>query len=148
MSLEKALEDFAREHSGHLGLVSLNAPLISNLSVLNNITLIKEFHHHMSRRRADALVLSCLERMNLAHIAPKRNPALTNAERFCAMVLRATMVEENAVLIDRPFKIIPELQDSNFIGEVLKTFDDLLHECCVFDYIWNRDRYGEGWGWS
>ena len=86
-----------------------------------------------------------LERMNLADIISKRNPALSDMERFCAMVLRASMVKENVVAIDRPFKIMPELEDSRFIGNVLRTIDDLLQECHIFDYIWNQERYEEGW---
>ena len=82
--------------------------------------------------------------MNLLSIAFKRTPALTAEERFCAMVLRAVMVEENMVLIDRPFKIMPDLEDSRYILDTLNAVDDLLHNCHIFDYIWNHDRYEEG----
>ena len=43
------------------------------------------------------------------------------------------------------FKIMPELEDCRFIGNVLKSVDDFLHEGRIFDYIWNQDRYEEGW---
>jgi ABC-type lipopolysaccharide export system ATPase subunit len=125
-------------------MVSLDVPLISNLNVLQNIALIKAYHHHASSKEAEALVLSYLEKLKLTHIAFKRNPGLSYEERFCAMLLRAVMVEDNAVLIDRPFKIMPDLKDSRFIGDTLNVVDDLLHNCCIFDYIWNQDRYVEG----
>ncbi len=86
-----------------------------------------------------------LEKMDVTHIAEKRNPALTHEERFCAMVLRAVMVEENCVVIDRPFTIMPDLKDSRYVSDILHTVNDLLHECHIFDYIWHRDRYGEEW---
>jgi len=124
-------------------MVSLEVPLISNLNVLHNIALIKEYHYHMSRKEAETLSLQYLEKMNLASIAYKRNPALTYEERFCAMLLRAVMVEDNIVVIDRPFKIMPDIQDSRFINRILNAVDDLLHNCTIFDYIWNQDRYAE-----
>lgn len=128
-----------------MGLVSLDAPLISNLSILHNIALIPEYHDRRSRKEAEGLVLHYLARMNVADIASKRNPALSDTERFCAMLLRAAMVKENAVVIDRPFKIMPELEDSRLIGNILQIIDDLLQECHIFDYIWNQDRYEGGW---
>lgn len=144
-SLEQSLREFTERYRTRLGLVSLDAPLISNLSILHNIALIPEYHDRRSRKEAEGLVLHYLDRMNLTGIALKRNPALLDTERFCAMVLRAAMVKDNAVVIDRPFKIMPELEDSRFIGDTLRTIDDLLQECHIFDYIWNQDRYEEGW---
>ena len=99
----------------------------------------------MSRNDAEALALSCLKTMGLTDIAVKRTSALSDEERFGAMILRAVMVQGNAVVIDRPFKIMPELEDCRFIGNVLKSVDDFLHEGRIFDYIWNQDRYEEGW---
>ncbi len=126
-------------------MVSLDVPLISNLSVLQNIALIKAYHYNMPSKEAEALALHYLEKLTLTGIAFKRNPALNYEERFCAMILRAVMVEDNTVLIDRPFQIMPDLKDSRYIGEVFHAIDDLLHNCFIFDYIWNRDRYAEGW---
>jgi ABC-type transporter Mla maintaining outer membrane lipid asymmetry ATPase subunit MlaF len=126
-------------------MVSIDVPLISNLNVLENIALIKEYHHHLSQSEAETLVLAYLEKMNLSGIARKRNPALTHEERFCAMALRAVMVEENIVVIDRPFTIMPDLKDSRYILSILNTVTELLHNCHIFDYIWNQDRYEEGW---
>jgi len=100
----------------------------------------------MPRRDAEALALSCLEKMGLAETAGKRNPALSNRERFGVMVLRAVMVKGNAVAIDRPFKIVPELQDSRFMMDCLASVDEWLHECRIFDYTWHEARYNtQGW---
>ncbi|MDQ5987210.1 MAG: hypothetical protein CSYNP_02947 [Syntrophus sp. SKADARSKE-3] len=120
--------------------------MISNLNVIQNIALIKEYHHHLSRRDAEALALSCLNNMGLKATAFKRTSALSDEERFIAMVLRAVMVQGNAVAIDRPFKIMPELEDYHFIWNVLKSVDEFLHEGHIFDYIWNQERYEEEWG--
>lgn len=140
-----ALRQFVRAQGKQLGMVSIDIPLISNLTVLQNIALIKEYHSRISRKQVENHVLAYLEKMNLPHIADKRNPALTHEERFCALVLRAVMVEENIVVIDRPFSIMPNFKDSRYITNTLRTVNDLLHKCHIFDYIWHQDRYGEGW---
>ncbi|MBU1150814.1 MAG: hypothetical protein KJ800_07700 [Proteobacteria bacterium] len=140
--LEAALERFAAANKPHLGLVSLAAPLISNLWVCDNIALIPQYHRNMPRREARALTLDLLGRFGLAAIAEKRNPALTAEERFCGMLLRAAMVREAVVVLDRPFSILTHLQDGSFLWEALRKVDDLIAEVDIFDYSWQKERYG------
>ncbi|MBU0575310.1 MAG: hypothetical protein KJ704_03600, partial [Proteobacteria bacterium] len=82
--------------------MSPEAPLISNLSVCDNIALIPQYHRNMPRREARELTLDLLGRFGLAAIAEKKNPALIAEERFCTMLIRAAMVLEAAVVVDRP----------------------------------------------
>jgi len=142
VALDERLKDFAEEHKKTLGLVSLDVPLISNLDVSVNIALIKQYHENLSADKAQALVLSYLTRYGLEDISNKRNPALTNKERFCVMLLRAAMVRDSIIVIDRPFTIIPDVQDDRFIYDALKVVDDSFKECHIFDYLWSKDRYG------
>ncbi|MFA5181254.1 MAG: hypothetical protein WC405_08015 [Syntrophales bacterium] len=128
----------------HLGLVSLDAPLISNLSVLSNIALIKQYHGRLSVREAEDIAKMYLTKLHLEDIATKRNPVLLEEQRFCVMVLRAVMVENAMVVIDRPFKIMSDLDDTRFIRDVLTSVEDLFQECHVFDYLWNEKRYAGG----
>jgi hypothetical protein len=57
------------------------------------------------------------------------------------MLLRAAMVADAIIVIDRPFKILPELQNSQFIFDSIRVIDDLHRESRIFDYIWFKDRY-------
>lgn len=123
--------------------VSVDVPLISNQEVWTNIALIKQYHENMPRVQAENLVLNALERLDLLHIAYLRNPSLTNEERFCVLLLRACMVRDALVMIDRPFKIIPHLQDSDFIFQTLKKIDDFYATCYIYDYNWMAEKYGE-----
>ena len=116
-------------------------PLISNLDVWVNIALIKQYHENLSANKAQELVLRYLTGYGMELISNKRNPALTNRERFCAMLLRAAMVRDSIVVVDRPFAIIPDVQDDRFIYDALKAVDDSFKECHIFDYMWSRDRY-------
>ncbi|MDD5711169.1 MAG: hypothetical protein PHY31_00240 [Smithellaceae bacterium] len=141
--MEEALTVFIAEHKECAGIVSLDTPLISNLTVLGNISLIKQYREDVPRQDAEKLVLGCLARFNETNIAAKRNPALSDEERFIAMLLRAAMVPRSIILIDRPFKIMPELGDSCFIENALDKIADLYNQCVIFDYQWNKDRYSE-----
>ncbi len=116
-------------------------PLLSNLDVWVNIALIKQYHENLSANKAQKLVLSYLARYGLEDISSKRNPVLTNRERFYAMLIRAAMVRDAMVVIDRPFTIIPDAQDDRFIYDALKAVDDSYRECHIFDYVWSKDRY-------
>lgn len=126
----------------NLGLVSLDVPLISNLDVWVNIALIKQYHENLSADKAAELVLGYLRGYGMEHISSRRNPVLTNRERFCAMLLRAAMVRDSIIVIDRPFTIIPDVQDDRFIYDALKVIENSFKECHIFDYIWLKDRYG------
>ena len=123
--------------------VSVDVPLISNQDVWMNIALIPQYHENMPRFQAEDLVLNALRRLDLLHIAYKRNPSLTAEERFCVFLLRAAMVRNALVIIDRPFKIVPNLKDSDFIFQTLKKIDDFYVTCYIYDYKWMAEKYGE-----
>jgi ABC-type lipoprotein export system ATPase subunit len=125
-----------------VGLVSPDAPLISNLSVWNNIALIRQYHQNMPVKEAKALTQTLLRRFDMEQIAEQRNPALTMEERFCAMLLRATMVQDAIVVLDRPFGILNDHRSGRFLTDALQKVDDLIAETYIFDYSWDKERYG------
>jgi ABC-type uncharacterized transport system YnjBCD ATPase subunit len=135
------LREFAGKSNPHLGMVSIDIPLISNLDVWNNIALIKQYHANMPESTARQLVFQSLERFGMLNVALKRNPSLTEEERFCVMLLRAVMVKDAIVVLDRPFQILTRLQDARFIYDSLNKVGDLYRDCHIFDYTWNAQRY-------
>ena len=122
--------------------VSIDIPLISNQEVWLNIALIKQYHENMPRGEAEHIAINALQRLDLENIAYKRNPDLTNEERFCALLLRAAMVRDASIIIDRPFKIIPHLKDVDYIFQTLKKIEDLYSSCHIYDYEWLTEKYG------
>jgi len=134
---------FFKTNRGQAAPVSVDVPLISNQEVWMNIALIKQYHENMPRPLAESMVLNALQRLDLMEIAYKRNPSLTNEERFCVLLLRACMVKDAIVMIDRPYKIIPHLQDSDFIFQTLQKIDDFYTTCHIYDYKWMTEKYGE-----
>lgn len=107
-----------------------------------NIALIKEYHENWPKRKAESWAVDCLHRLDLGPVAHKRNPALSFEERFCVMLLRAAMVKNAMILIDRPFKIIPHLKNIDYVLSALKKIDDLFISCHIYDYQWMEEKYG------
>jgi len=136
------LEGFLADHKSHLGMVSLEVPLISNLPVWSNISLIRQYHENMPWKEAKTQVLDLLQRFGMAAAAEKRNPSLTVEERFCIMLIRAALIRDAVVVLDRPFRILPDLPDGRFFTDSLRKVDDLIAEAHIFDYNWEKERYG------
>ncbi len=136
------MEGFLADHRSHLGLVSLEVPLISNLPVWSNIALIRQYHENMPWEEAKTLALDLLQRFGMAATAEKRNSSLIAEERFCIMLIRAAMVRDAVVVLDRPFRILPDLQNGRFFTDALRKVDDLIAEAHIFDYNWEKERYG------
>ena len=128
------MADLQKEAGLRFGLVSAEVPLISNLDVLRNIALIYQYHRDASEKNALDFVMQCLQRYGLEKIAHRKNPELSDDERFCVMVLRAAMVEQAVIAIDRPFKMLHYHNDISFIYETLGKIDDLFVRCDIFDY--------------
>jgi ABC-type nitrate/sulfonate/bicarbonate transport system ATPase subunit len=109
---------------------------------VENVALIKQYQQKSSRKEAHNIVLHYLKKLNLEHIALLRNPNLSEEERFCGMLLRAAMVQSGVLLIYRPFMLLPANKNATFIYKILKNIDDLYTQCFIFDFLWNKHRYG------
>lgn len=140
-ALESELAAFTNLYRHRIGMVSEDVPLISNLDVWINIALIKQYHQHLSGKAAQNEVMGYLRRYQLETMAHKRTSVLTDVQRFHVMLLRAAMVADAVVVIDRPFKLLPALKDSRFIVNSLHIIADLYHKSYVFDYLWFEERY-------
>lgn len=140
--LKSELSTLTLRHRQNLGVVSEDVPLISNLDVLSNIALIKQYHQNLPHETAKKEVVGYLKRYQLDKIANKRNAALTPEQRFRILLLRAAMMMEAVIIIDRPFKLLSEHHDSYFIYDSLNIIDDLYNRCYITDYAWLKDRYG------
>jgi ABC-type sugar transport system ATPase subunit len=130
------------DHKLHLGLVSLEIPLISNLPVWSNIALIRQYHEDTPWEEARALAIDLLQRFGMTATAEKRNPFLTAEERFCIMLIRAAMVCNAVVCLDRPFRLLPDHNNGRLFTDAIRKVDDLIAEAHIFDYSWEKERYG------
>lgn len=138
----RTLEDLPRQYDHPLGWVSIDIPLISNLNVWVNIALIKQYHENLPVDQAAEMARQLLRRFQMEPIFYRRNPHLSEEERFCAMLLRAVMVPQGILVIDRPFEILDSHGDSRFLHLALRTVNDLFTKCYIFDYTWQKNKYG------
>ncbi len=85
--------------------------------------------------------MELLGRFQKAEIADSRITALDHQERFLVKLLRAAMVQDALIIIDRPFRLVPDLPDAEMIQDNLDKIGELYQSCHILDYLWNRDRY-------
>lgn len=121
--------------------MSLDVPLLSNLAVWANIMLTGQYHRNLGEDESRQIALDGLNRFELGHLLDVRDPALDRLERFCVMLLRAAMVDQAVLFIDRPFRIVPYLQDIRFVTNALNLIDDLYQKCYIWGYYWDKDRF-------
>ncbi|OPY19297.1 MAG: hypothetical protein A4E74_00091 [Syntrophus sp. PtaB.Bin075] len=128
-------------HQQNLGVVSLDIPLISNLNAWLNIALIRLYHFNEGSMRTRKRTLELLNRFQKIEIADLRIAALDQWELFLVKLLRAAMVQDALIVIDRPFRLVPDLPDAEMIQDSLDRIDEFYESCQIYDYVWNRDRY-------
>lgn len=138
----QTLQDLPHQYDHPLGWVSIDIPLISNLNVWVNIALIKQYHENLPVDQAADMARQLLRRFQMEPIFYRRNAHLTEEERFCAMLLRAAMVPRGVLVLDRPFEILSSHGDSAFLHQALGTVNDLFTKCYIFDYTWQKNKYG------
>ncbi len=140
--MQQARESLHKELGGHFGIVADDLPLLSNLSVVQNIALIRQYHDRLSTEDSKNKALTLLDVLGLCAIAGKRNPDLSDRERFIAKLLRASQRHEAVVVIDRPFTQLPGARSIDEVIEVLRRLDNEIAGCIILDYDWHRERYG------
>ncbi len=119
------------------GIISKSLPLISNLSLMENIEVVI-YYHGANRGVLDGYV----ETMGMSQKMQKREPNLTSEERFCAMYLRAISYSKKILLL-RPFLLLSDHKDISFVDKIFDITDDAIDEVVIFDFEWNKQRYGD-----
>ena len=95
----------------------------------------------MPVKEAKSLTESLLQRFSMESTRERRNPVLTMEERFYVMLLRAAMVKDAILVLDRPFSILADHRSGRFLMDALRKVDDMIAEIRIFDYSWDKERY-------
>jgi ABC-type lipopolysaccharide export system ATPase subunit len=135
------LAELKRSHPHHLGLVTKELPLLSNLSAWQNIALIKQYHENMGIEKSYQMTLDFLIRLGIESVAHKRAPQLTEEEIFFIKLIRAVMLLDAEIAIDRPFRQVGESFHPELLHKHLQTLSGCYLKCIIFDYQSNRERY-------
>lgn len=121
--------------------VSADVPLLSNLSVFQNIALIRQYHERLTAEDSYRDTNALLERFELCHLAGKRSFELSDRDLFFVKLLRASQRKEAAIVIDRPFAQIENMHTLAPIRKALQLLDFPGVEGIILGYEWNRGRY-------
>jgi phospholipid/cholesterol/gamma-HCH transport system ATP-binding protein len=85
-----------------LGYLQRDYGLISNMSVLENISLPLKYHSNMTSAEIEELVDKHINGMNLTHCRNQRPVNLTRSERLKTAFLRSIMLKPDLLLLEHP----------------------------------------------
>lgn len=123
--------------------VSGLAPFLSNLNVLDNISLICDNMHHFTHKSSESAVLEKLELLELGEFARTHHTTLNEKVYFLVQLVRATMREEQNIVIDSPFLMVPTQKDLSFIIEALNVLNLDYQRVLIVDIISQAHKYKE-----
>lgn len=117
------------------GIVSMEFPLISNLSLHDNVELIGNYHRKEIFDICDMFRKFGVEQANI-----KREPNISNYERFVTMLLRAAMYSDS-LLLATVFSIVPERENIADLQKELDLIKEFISHIKILDFTSNRYRY-------
>ena len=109
-----------REMRAKIGMVFQHFNLISNLSVMENLTLAPVILKKFSREEAEKKARGLLKHIELVSKADAYPASLSGGQKQRIAIIRALMMEPEVLLFDEPTSAL----DPESIGDVL----DLIHE--------------------
>ena len=123
--------------------VSKKIPLLSNLSIIENIALIKEIHWHLSYKKAKHFALEALEKTGFAYIGSWRSAQCSERELFIAQLIRASMMQYAKIIIITPFVLLNETEEIAFLFSSCEKLG-IKERCIILDLESNRVKYEKG----
>jgi len=86
-----------------VALVPVEGPLLSNLSVFDNVALPLRYHSIMQASEVDTRVRSIMANMRLEHLGSRRPWQLTVSQRRLASLARARLMRPQILLLEDPY---------------------------------------------
>lgn len=123
--------------------VSLKAPFLSNLNVLDNIIVVVDARASFPGKSQRDSVLELLERLGKKELAYKHHTTLDARDYFLVQLVRASIVKEGIIIIDRPFQMFSGSAGLEFIIEGLERLEIEPEHVVIFDQAALEYRYRE-----
>ena len=123
------------------GFVSPDIPLLSNLSVYDNISLVPRYLTTEKDESIRAEIEKLLDLLGISDSTVKKTFQLDSETIFKVKLLRALMLKDSVTVIDRPFVMLNTAAD---IKPVVKMLDTLAlddRKIIFFDFEWNKSKY-------
>ena len=112
-----------------------------NLTALENIALITQFHHATPWKQASEQAQKLLDCTGHGDIALKRDEDLNMTQRFAVKMARAIMLRRPLVAIDRPALMLADVPYPDVLRAMLGCLQHEHSDHRVVDYVWNQSIY-------
>lgn len=117
--------------------------MIYNLTIVENIALIKEVHERMEIGEAQRVAMGYLRDISLEHIADKRVNECTLLEILIAMIIRAMMTREASILIEVSHTIVDSVHEIEALFTIIKSLQ--IQKSVQFLDLIDNQTYYEGY---
>jgi len=135
---QKDIKNFIQNKDNYT-IISKETPLISNLDITENISIIKEVHEFMPAKKANKITAKYLQKLNLSNISLYRPIRCSDLEILQVMLIRASMCKNQNIVIINPHYLINNLKDIKVIIENMKMMKD--KDLLILDTISNEVYY-------
>lgn len=126
-----------------IGFVSTQTPLLSNLSILENISLIPAVHEGLSRKASMKKAYEALDALDLGNIASLRYDVCSTKEIFYTQLIRASMLQDAKIIIEQPFIFLAEEMNIDFILDALRRLKVSFNKVQIIDLTHQATYYKE-----
>ena len=123
------------------GMVSPDIPLLSNLSVYDNIALVSRYHTNEKDKDIRDVILKQLDILNIRALKFEKPFQLDSETIFKVKLLRALRLKDSLTIIDRPFVMLNNIADITPVMAMLETLEEYVGKCVFFDFEWNKSKY-------
>ena len=112
-----------------------------NLTALENIALIRQYHAGLSWSRASAEAQQLLDLSGHGDCAMQRDEDLTSAQRFAVKLARAISQARPLLVIDRPALMLPDMAYPRHLAALLESLSERLPDYRILDFDWHKPLY-------
>lgn len=138
-ALKARISDLCAEKN--VGLVSPDIPLLSNLSVYDNIALVSRYLTDEKDEQIQEVVMRQLDVLQISDAKLKKPFQLDSETIFKVKLLRALRLQNSFTIIDRPFVMLNTIADISPVAKMLETLAEYAGEGAFFDFEWNKSKY-------
>ena len=124
-----------------VGFVSPDIPLLSNLSVYDNISLVPRYLTTEKDEVIRSEIEKLLSLLEISDSVNKKTFQLDSETIFKVKLLRALMLKDSITVIDRPFVMLSTAADIKPIVKMLDTLALDGKKVIFFDFEWNKNKY-------
>ncbi|MDH5465187.1 MAG: hypothetical protein OEW60_06120 [Thiovulaceae bacterium] len=123
--------------------VSVKIPFLSNLSVLENIKLVAEVRERSSNNKVQERAMEKLRALEMEELSATHFTSLDDLHYFWVQIIRAHMLEECRMVIDRPFVFVPGQRNMDFILQALERLNIDFDRVTIIELVSEQHNFRE-----